>query len=113
MVRKKSIERSDEQSNSVASWLRSVFVAAAAAALAVMYHLYAETAAENEELRQKLTKVLELDHSATERAQKAMAEAEKLGKSWPLQALAVLQEELIQIWHPCSEVNSGHTTPIL
>lgn len=38
------------------SW-RSVFVAAAAAAVAVMYNFYAEAAAENEELRQKLAKV--------------------------------------------------------
>ena len=38
--------------------------------------------------------VLQSHHSATERAQRAIDSAEKLGNSWPLQALAVLQEEL-------------------
>ena len=37
---------------------RWVVLAAAAAAVAVMYHFYAEAAAENQELRQKLAKVL-------------------------------------------------------
>ena len=38
--------------------------------------------------------VLQSDGSATERSQRAIDSAEKLGNSWPLQALAVLQEEL-------------------
>lgn len=32
---------------------------------------------------------------ATERAQRAIESAEKLGNFWPLQALAVLQEEIL------------------
>ena len=47
---------SDDSQGFTSRW-RSVFVAAAAAAVAVIYHLYAEAAAENEELRQKLAKV--------------------------------------------------------
>lgn len=56
MARKKSFAELSEQSNGLLGW-RSVFLAGAAAALAVMYHLYAEAEAENEELRRKLAKV--------------------------------------------------------
>lgn len=56
MARKKSFAEISEQSNGLLGW-RSVFLAGAAAALAVMYHLYAEAEAENEELRRKLAKV--------------------------------------------------------
>lgn len=56
MAPKAKTSMASGDSQGFTSW-RSVFVAAAAPAVAVMYNFYAEAAAENEELRQKLAKV--------------------------------------------------------
>ncbi|CAK9031812.1 unnamed protein product [Durusdinium trenchii] len=86
--------------------------------VAVLYHLYAEAAAENEELRRRLEKAKAQDDSSSPRAENAMKLASSLESYWPVQAVAVLEEELLRgasscapTFDPSCILQHGHYRP--